>query len=171
MWQSQWKFRILALLVSVNFIIEKCLSGHHNMWCNLRYIIYVNVKQNHNNFLEITYNYIYICIYIYNGVDVLISMVIVKKIHPKPAYVFVEFFSKSSECFIATNWYIVIGTVKLLIQIRYIQSIGIAWVGFSIVSISFLFAWVKWHGCVCVIYVKLYVIYLKCFQRHCVLNS
>ena len=36
----------------------------------------------------------------------------VETIHPKPAYIFFETFPKSSECFIATYWYIVFGTAK-----------------------------------------------------------
>ena len=62
-----------------------------------------------------------------------------KPIHPKLAYVFFEIFSKSSQCIIATYWYIVIGTVKQLSHFWYTvhrQSMG--WI-FNYMDIYFIF--------------------------------
>ena len=66
------------------------------MSCNLRYVIYVNVILKYISWSWRTDTHGYI----------------VKTIHPKPAYIFFEIFSKSSECFMATYWYIEFGTVK-----------------------------------------------------------
>ena len=65
--------------------------------------------QFYNNFVEITYNDIYLPLSWRSDTHGYSEK---KPIHSKPAYVFFEIFSKSFECFIATYWYIVIETVK-----------------------------------------------------------